>query len=165
MKRKYNAQMAMSAIELLRENIPNVKFTTDIIVGFPGESEETFLETEAFAREAGFLMMHVFPYSKRSGTPAAEMSGQLDNSVKKSRVARLGAVGKEIRSGLLDRALERSDAVEVLFEDYKDGYAYGHTDNFFEVRVKSDRPLRSEFHKVRFISHDGETLDADLISE
>ena len=165
MKRKYNAEMAMESIKAIRNAMPDVCFTTDIIVGFPGESEENFLETEAFAREAGFLMMHVFPYSKRSGTPAAEMSGQLDNSVKKSRVARLGAVGKEIRKGLLDRALERSDAVEVLFEDYKDGYAYGHTDNFFEVRVKSDRPLRSEFHKVRFISHDGETLDANLISE
>ena len=56
-------------------------------------------------------------------------------------------------------------AMPVLFEQCKGGYAYGHTDNFFEVRVKSDRPLRSEFHKVRFISHDGETLDADLISE
>ena len=71
MKRKYNTRMALGAIALLREAMPHVQFTTDMIVGFPQESDEDFAQTLAFAKEARFLMIHVFPYSKRSGTPAA----------------------------------------------------------------------------------------------
>ena len=132
-------------------------------MGFPGESEENFLETVEFAKKAKFLMMHVFPYSKRDGTPAAAMDGQIENSKKKERVARLSAVGKEIRQNILTDALINRREVEVLFEDYKDGYAYGHTDNFIEVRVKSDKPLRSELHKVKFISSNQDIIEAELI--
>ena len=74
MKRKYNADQAMKAITRLREALPNVKFTTDVIVGFPQETEEDFQQTVDFVRKARFLMVHVFPYSKRKGTPAATMS-------------------------------------------------------------------------------------------
>ena len=165
MKRKYNAEMALASINALREAMPDVCFTTDIIVGFPSESEENFSETIEFAKKARFLMMHVFPYSKRSGTPAAEMKEQIDGSVKKSRVAELSALGKFIRKELLDKAVTETETAEVLFEDYENGFAYGHTDNFMEVRVKADRSLRSELHNVRFISNDGEVIDAEIISQ
>ena len=165
MKRKYNAEMALAAINSLREAMPDVCFTTDIIVGFPTESDENFRETVEFAKKAQFLMMHVFPYSKRSGTPAAEMKEQIDSSVKKSRVAELSAIGKNIRKELFDKAVAEVKTAEVLFEDYENGFAYGHTDNFMEVRVKADRSLRSELHSVRFISSDGEVIDAEIISQ
>ena len=163
MKRKYNAEMALTSIEAIRKAMPDVCFTTDVIVGFPGESEENFRETVEFAKRAEFLMMHVFPYSKRAGTPAATMSGQIDKSVKKSRVSELSAIGAEIRKELLIKAIAEAKTAEVLFEDYTDGIAYGHTDNFMEVAVRSDRPLRSELHRVKFISTDGNTISAELI--
>lgn len=165
MKRKYNVEMAMKSIEAIRAAMPDVCFTTDIIVGFPGESEDNFLETVEFAKKAQFLMMHVFPYSKREGTPAATMDGQLENSVKKERVARLSAVAKEIRREILENALIKTETAEVLFEDYKDGFAYGHTDNFLEVRVRTTGSLHSQFHKVKFISYEGDVINAEIINE
>ena len=96
MKRKYNSKMAMRAIELLRANIPNVKFTTDVIVGFPGETEEDFINTCEFVRNAGFLTVHIFPYSKRAGTPAAEMENQVPEEVTGKRFPRLLELQNEI---------------------------------------------------------------------
>lgn len=162
MKRKYNAEMALNSILEIRQKMPDVCFTTDIIVGFPGESEENFTETVEFAKKAKFLMMHVFPYSKRAGTPAAKMDGQLDMAVKKERVARLCAVGKEIRHELLSQFISLGDTATVLFEDYKNGYAYGHTSNFIEVRVPCPHSLHSEIKEVRPISSNGELIDAQI---
>ena len=85
MKRKYNAEMALKGIRLLKDNIKNVKFTTDVIVGFPGETDDDFSETLEFAKKAEFLMMHVFPYSKRKGTPASIMPDQIPSETKKKR--------------------------------------------------------------------------------
>ena len=162
MKRKYNAEMALESINAIRETMPDVCFTTDIIVGFPGETEENFNETVEFAKKAKFLMMHVFPYSKRAGTPAAKMEGQLDASVKKDRVARLCAVGKEIRRELLSQFVSDNETETILFEDYKDGFAYGHTGNFIEVRVPSPRSLHSKVKEVKLISSNGDFIDARL---
>ena len=163
MKRKYNAEMALSSIEALRKAMPDVCFTTDIIVGFPGESEENFNETVEFAKKANFLMMHVFPYSKRLGTPAAAMDCQLDKATKKERVSRLSKLGAEMRKKILEEAVTNTKNAQVLFEDSKDGYAYGHTDNFLEVRVKSDCPLRSQLHNVKFLSLGEDIIEAELI--
>lgn len=165
MKRKYNAEMALSSINDLRHAMPDVCFTTDIIVGFPGETEENFRETAEFAKKAGFLMMHVFPYSKRAGTPASKMDGQIDKAIKKQRVSELSQLGAQIRKELLQKVISETETAEVLFEDYEDGIAYGHTDNFIEVAVRSGRSLRSELHNVRFISTDGNTVHAELIHE
>lgn len=164
MKRKYNSKMALESILMLKKEMPDVMLTTDVIVGFPGESEENFNETVDFAKKAEFLMMHVFPYSKRKGTPAATMGDQLDNASKKERVSRLMSVGKEIRTRLLDEIIKEGKTATVLFEDYKDGFAYGHTDNFIEVKVPSDRSLHSIFGKVEFLSHDKNVVTAKLLS-
>ena len=163
MKRKYNAEMALKSIEEIRQKMPDVCFTTDIIVGFPGETEENFNETVEFAKKAKFLMMHVFPYSKRSGTPAASMDGQLDTSVKKERVTKLCTVGKEIRKNIISQFISDNKTATVLFEDYKNGYAYGHTDNFIEVRVPSPISLHSQMKEVRFLSSDCELTEAEII--
>ncbi len=155
MKRKYNSDQAMKSIQRLRDIIPNVKFTTDIIVGFPGETEDDFKATCDFARRAGFLMIHAFPYSKRKGTPAADMKEQLPEDIKKERVHILTEIGKEIRRNLLDNKIADDNTVEVLFETFADGYVYGHTADFVEVRVKSDKSMHGELSTVKLVSHDG----------
>ncbi len=154
MKRKYNADMAMCAISLLREQIPNVQFTTDVIVGFPGETEEEFAETLDFVRRARFLNVHVFPYSKRKGTPAAEMSGQIPSEEKTRRLHILADAVREIRTELLQEALRDTPTVPVLFESMENGFAYGHTASFIEVAVPSDRPLQGELLAVRLARAD-----------
>ncbi|MBR2345995.1 MAG: tRNA (N(6)-L-threonylcarbamoyladenosine(37)-C(2))-methylthiotransferase MtaB [Clostridia bacterium] len=155
MKRKYNSRMAMNAINLLREYIPDVKFTTDVIVGFPEESEEDFFDTARFVAEAGFLMVHIFPYSKREGTPAAKMQCQIPNEEKSRRLHALEKIAAESRLSLLEREVAERPCREVLFETYSDGYAHGHTDDFLEVSVKSGTPLRSETRRVRLEHTDG----------
>jgi len=163
MKRKYNAEMVLSSIEELRNAMPDVSFTTDIIVGFPGETEENFNETLEFAKKAKFLMMHVFPYSKRAGTPAAAMEDQLDKATKKQRVSLLSQCGTEIRQAILEEAVANTKTAQVLFENLKDGYAYGHTDNFLEVRVKSECSLHSQLLNVRFVALNKGIIEAELM--
>ena len=165
MRRKYNADQAMRAIELLRGAIPGVKFTTDVIVGFPGESEEDFNESCRFAEKAGFLMMHVFPYSKRKDTVAAEMPCQIDEAVKRERVHKLTDISKKIRNEILDRAVEDGRELEVLFETCSDGYAHGHTADFVEVRVKTDRQLHGAFRAVKLVSHDSDVCEGVFADE
>jgi threonylcarbamoyladenosine tRNA methylthiotransferase MtaB len=165
MKRKYNAEQALAAIERLREAMPGVKFTTDVIVGFPGETEEDFQESCEFVRRAGFLMIHVFPYSKRKGTVAAQMKDQVPENVKKERVAILSQISREIRAKILDERIACENEVEVLFETCEDGYAHGHTSDFIEVRVKTDKNLHGCFRNVRLISHNGDICEGFLTSE
>ena len=163
MKRKYNAQMAMKAIELLREAIPGVQFTTDIITGFPHESEEDFLLSCEFVKKAGFLMVHAFPYSKRAGTLAAKMDGQLTESEKHERVRRLCAVSAEVRRSILDCKVAGKETVEVLFESFDGEYASGHTADFIEVRVKCADNMHAQFKIVQLLSHNGSVCDGVLI--
>ncbi len=148
MKRKYNSQMAMNAIELLREHIPSVKFTTDVIVGFPNETYEDFLNTVDFIKKAEFLTVHIFPYSKRKGTLAATMDGQISKDEKSRRLHELQEVADSTRDALLAKEIDREPLRSVLFETFDGEFAYGHTDDFLEVAVPSTCPLRSEFLKV-----------------
>ena len=155
MKRKYNADMAMRAIELLRKYIPRAQFTTDIIVGFPGESEENFEETAEFVKKAKFLMTHIFPNSKRKGTPAATMQGQIQKAEKSRRLHVLSDIEAQIRRELLEKRIKDEPYAEVLFETFADGFVAGHTDDFIEVKVPADKPLHAELVKVRLVSTDG----------
>lgn len=163
MRRKYNADMALRALERLRARIPDVCFTTDVIVGFPGESEEDFLETMDFARRARFLKIHVFPYSPRHGTEAADMDGQIPEDVKKDRVHRLSALEAEIRAELLTDYLASHQYEDVLFETFRHGVAYGHTPSFVEVAVKSDAPLKGELLSVKLKCADGERIHGEIV--
>ncbi len=163
MKRKYNSARAMKSISLLREAIPNVKFTTDIIVGFPGETEDDFKRSCEFAKEAEFLMIHVFPYSKRKGTLAATMPDQIPEEIKKQRVHILSEISRETRTKILDREISESCITQVLFETYRDGYVYGHTSNFIEVKAKSDCAMHGELARVKLLSHDGDICVVEII--
>ena len=162
MKRKYNADMAMRAIELLRKYIPRSQFTTDIIVGFPGETEQEFEETVEFVRKARFLMTHIFPYSKRAGTPAATMSGQIQKAEKSRRLHVLSDVESQIRGELLEKRVADEPVSEVLFESFADGVATGHTDDFIEVRVPSPTPIHAQCLRVRLISTDGDVCFGEI---
>ena len=163
MKRKYNADQALANMERLRKAMPAVRYTTDIIVGFPGENEEDFNETLEFAKKAQFLMIHVFTFSARKGTPAAKMTDQVPQEIKKHRSAELISLEKGIRNAEFDRILEQGEHHTVLFESFENGKAYGHTPDFFEVCVESKHPLHSQVLKVKMISHNGETFFAEIV--
>ncbi len=131
MGRKYDTARYYESLCLLREAFPGCAMTTDVIVAFPGETEEEFAETLAFLEKCAFAELHVFPYSRRPGTPAAKMPGQLGNAVKESRSRTAIALGEK-----LSRAYRQSlegHVLPVLFEQPEDGFFTGHTPNYLKV--------------------------------
>ena len=163
MKRKYNTKMAMEGILRLREALPDVQLTTDIIVGFPGETEEDFAATVDFVQKARFLMVHVFPYSKRKGTPAATMPHQIPEEEKHRRVAALSAVQNTIRKQILQEQI--GSTVPVLFETYKNGIAYGHTPNFIEVACPSPCSLQAITSDVQILAVKNSRCEGRLLGK
>ena len=163
MRRKYNADMAMNAIRLLRESIPNVCFTTDVIVGFPQETQEDFEATVDFVRKAEFLTVHIFPYSSRKGTEAAKMKGQIDGEEKSRRLHALEAVANESCESILKEQILNAPLKKVLFETFDGTYAYGHTDNFLEVAVRSDIDLKSQIFNVQLTHTDKNICFGNII--
>ena len=134
MRRKYNTRMFSGVLNTLRADIPDVTFTTDIIVGFPGETEEMFEQTEQYVRNSRFLFAHIFPYSDRAGTEASERTDKIAEPVKKERAARLKAVMLDVRKSVLSGFL--GSIRSVLVEKIEDGTAVGYTDNYIETHVK-----------------------------
>ncbi len=161
MKRKYNRRMALEGIERLRRAIPDVQFTTDMIVGFPGESNADFEDTVRFAEEVGFLMIHVFPYSRRAGTVAAAMSGQISGEIKHERVKRLSETAAASRKDILNSM--KGKELPVLFETDKEGLSIGHTSSFVEVVCPTALPLSSQIRQVRIGDNDGNACFGELI--
>lgn len=135
MRRRYNTRMFLEAVQRLRAVYPDAAFTTDVIVGFPGETEEEFQQTMDFCRQVGFLKLHVFPYSVREGTEAAGMEGQISQHVKEERVARLIAVGEELSVMYRENMLGSAQA--VLTEETEDGFSVGYTPQYVKVYVPS----------------------------
>ena len=159
MRRKYNAKQAEAAMARVRDAIPSVQFTTDMIVGFPGETEAEFAESADFARRAEFLHIHVFPYSKREGTPAAAMKDQVPEAVKHERVSVLSRISEESCASILDRVLATPEVtLSVLPETYGEGFIMAHTPDFLEVKILTDCPLTRAELTVRPVSREGEVL-------
>ncbi len=154
MRRKYNADGARAAMARIREVMPNVMFTTDIIVGFPGETEEDFLETVEFVKEARFLSAHIFPYSEREGTEAATMSVKVPMDVRRARAAKLIEVQNEVRDNLLDEVIVKTPYINVLFETFSKGRVMGHTESFLEVCADSDVDLHGRIIRVNLTHHE-----------
>ena len=136
MNRKYDTKYYYNKINEIRKIRPNISITTDVIVGFPGETDAEFLETCEFSKKIGFSKIHVFPYSRRKGTKADLMTNQIDERIKKERVAKL----IEISNGLEKKYLEKfiAQEVEVLVEKVFDGKSYGHTGNYLEVEINHE---------------------------
>ena len=135
MRRKYNAEQALETAERLKSAIPGVMISTDIIAGFPGETEANFNETIEFLRKITPLHIHSFPYSKRAGTEAATMPGQLSEQTKKERNRALCELNGEINSAILAKYVEShgETPIKVLCEKIEDGEATGHSEHFVEV--------------------------------
>ena len=135
MNRRYDTAGYLEAVETLRRHYGSPAITTDVIVGFPGETEEEFRQTEAFLRRVGFYEMHIFKYSHRQGTKAADMKGQLTEAQKAARSERLIALEKEMSRAYRETFVGKIQ--EVLFEETmeKDGIMYwvGHTPNYIKV--------------------------------
>ncbi len=139
MNRKYTREEYLARCALIREYFPDAALTTDVIVGFPTETEEDFEETLDLVRRAGFFEMHVFPYSRRKGT-RAESLGMLGKEVVSARLARLGAVAEELKkkylSGLVGETLEvLGETLETLGETEEEGLTFGHARNYAGVYV------------------------------
>ena len=136
MRRRYNAAMLDECITRLKEAIPNVFLSADIITGFPGETEAEFAETVDFIRRTRFLHLHIFPYSERRGTEAAGMRDQIPVNLRNERLRILSAQQKKIKAELLREYVNahRTSPVHVLVEEVKNGLVCGHSEHFVEVR-------------------------------
>jgi len=163
MKRRYNRAAALENIEYIRKNIPDSQFTTDLMVGFPGESEDDFLDTVDFVRRARFIDAHVFAYSRRVGTPAASYGGQIDESEKKRRSRELIRVKNEVRDSVLSEIVAKGEPVKVILETYENGTFTAHSDSFAEIRVEADQGMQGEMVHVLPISHKDGIIVAKLI--
>ena len=134
MNRKYDLNYFKNKIKEIRKIRKDISISTDVIVGFPGETEELFQQTIKTCREIGFSKIHVFPYSERKGTAASRMNHKVDNHEKKERARRLIEVSNELEIKYMNQFIGKE--TEVLIEEEKDGYSYGHTGNFLYVKIK-----------------------------
>ena len=136
MNRKYDTARYLQSVELLRARFDRPAVTTDLIVGFPGETEEEFSATLDFLKLCRFSSMHIFPYSRRAGTPADKMPGQIPNGEKESRAHRAAAVAAALEQDYLNSLL--GSVLPVLFEEEKDGLWQGHAPNYVAVRAPGE---------------------------
>ena len=173
MRRGYDRDTLLRNISDARKAIPSLQLSADVICGFPGETEEDFKDSCSLAREADFLHMHIFPYSRRKGTAADGMPDQIPSSEAERRCAVLSEINKELKKNNLDRIIsEKRDGEEILFETVKSGkdgkrYAVGHSSSFvlFKAGIGSECPddLRGRYGKVLPLSQDGESITGKLI--
>lgn len=145
MKRKYNTARYYQSVELLRKFFPECAVTTDMIVAFPGETEEEFAESLAFIRKCAFADMHIFPYSRRPGTPADKMPGQHNNATKEARSRAAIALAEEMSRVYRESFVERT--LEVLFEEREGEFYTGHAPNYIKVYARGE-DLHNEIRTV-----------------
>lgn len=151
MKRKYTCEEFYQRINKIHQEFPLIALACDVIVGFPGETEQEFNETYEFIKKCNFSFLHVFPYSIREGTLAAKMKNQVDNNVKKERVKKLIDLGNE----LSEKYKQKNNGleVEVLIESYdeKRGLYHGLTGNYLDVFIPSDQDIINEIVKTIYL--------------
>ncbi|WLR49893.1 tRNA (N(6)-L-threonylcarbamoyladenosine(37)-C(2))-methylthiotransferase MtaB [Bacillus tianshenii] len=152
MRRKYTMEFFQERLDHLRRALPGLAVTSDVIVGFPGETEEEFQETYDFIKENRFSELHVFPYSKRTGTPAARMEDQVDEEVKNERVHRLIELSNQLAKEYA--AQYEGDVLEVIpeeisKEDPESGLYVGYTDNYLKVKFPATEEMIGQIVKVK----------------
>ncbi|MDE3839664.1 tRNA (N(6)-L-threonylcarbamoyladenosine(37)-C(2))-methylthiotransferase MtaB [Bacillus methanolicus] len=152
MRRKYTMEFFAERLNRLKEALPGLAVTSDVIVGFPGETEEEFMETFNFVKEHKFSELHVFPYSKRTGTPAARMENQIDEEVKNERVHRLIALSDQLAKEYASQF--EGQVLEVIPEErYKgapeSGLYEGYTDNYLKVVFPASEDMVGKIVKVK----------------
>ena len=136
MNRRYDTAYFMDKVNEIKSLRPGIALSTDVIVGFPGETEEDFKETLDFCKKVGFSKIHVFPYSDRTGTVASRMKDKVPGNIKKDRVHRLINLSDELEKEYYESFIGKK--VEVLIEENKDGYYYGFTSNYIPLKLKGN---------------------------
>ncbi|MBR2246796.1 MAG: tRNA (N(6)-L-threonylcarbamoyladenosine(37)-C(2))-methylthiotransferase MtaB [Bacilli bacterium] len=151
MNRKYDLDFFKDKINEIRSIRPNISITTDIIVGFPSETDELFEESIKTVKEINFSKLHVFPYSEREGTKSMDIPNHIRGDIKKSRARKMLEVSKELEINYMNKYLNKE--VEILVEEYKDGYSFGHTGNYLYVKVNK-KLKHNDLVKVKITSID-----------
>ena len=153
MNRHYTSGEYFELCQKLRSAFDGTTLTTDIMVGFPGETQADFESSLEFAQKVGFEKVHVFPYSIRPGTPAAKMADQIEKSEKEKRAAKMSTACEKIRKDFLERQI--GNTLEVLVEEYHDGYAQGYTKNYTPVKIACEENLHGII-KTKITAVDGD---------
>ena len=162
MNRRYTPAEYKTAVETARKYMPFAGFTTDIIVGFPGESEEDYKESCDFAEEIGFLKIHVFPFSPKKGTPAAERKDQLLNNVKSERSKHLIEISDNLGEKFINSFVGKE--MDVLFERMdNNGFWEGHTTNYIKVKARNNDNLENVIKKVRITKAYAEEAEGEVL--
>ena len=162
MGRRYTREEYFETTQMIRSFMPDAGLTTDVIVGFPTEKEEHFLETMDFVKKVGFSRIHVFKYSPRAGTKAATMAEQVSGEKKIERSAKLMTLGDELARSFIEQ--QKGKELEVLFEKKeKDDFYYGYTTNYIRVKVSSDKDLKNNIKDVKIIGEGTEPVQATLV--
>ena len=156
MNRKYNTEEFKKVTDILRKYFKDVNLTTDIIVGFPGETNEEFNKTYNFLKEINFYKMHIFKYSKRDGTVAAKMPNQIDGSVAEERSRKLIKLSEDNMKKYNEKYIGKE--VEVLFEEKQGDYWVGHTRNYMMVKVKTEEILENKLRNIKIKKVSNEEL-------
>lgn len=162
MNRRYTREDYIEKANIIRKYMPHAGLTTDIIVGFPGESQEDFEDSMKIVKEVGFSRIHVFKYSKRKNTRAAVMKNQIDGNVKKERSEKLIALGEEYQEIFERENMKTTQA--VLFEEKHDGVYYGYTTNYIRVKAKSEEDLTNKIKKVKILDT-GEIANCEVLGD
>ena len=153
MNRKYTTAQYLEKINKIRSYLPNIAFTTDVIVGFPGETDEEFEQTYNFIKKVNYSELHVFPYSPRKNTPAAKMKDQVKDQIKHERTNRLLELSKELNRNFALKQIGKS--LKVLFEKREGDYLIGHASDYLKVKVKTDADLIAEIVDIKIDKYDG----------
>ena len=161
MNRKYTTKEFKQVVERLRKYFKDVNLTTDIIVGFPGETEKEFNTTYEFLKNIAFYKMHVFKYSKRDGTIAAKMPNQVDGNIAEKRSQKLIELSDNNMKTYNETYIGKE--VEVLFEEKQGEYWGGHTRNYMVVKVKSNEDSENRIKTVKILENKGEELEGSII--
>lgn len=156
MNRHYNREEFIEKTKIIKKYMPYAGLTTDIIVGFPGESDEDFEDSMSIVREVEFSKVHVFKYSKRKNTPAADRADQVDGNIKIKRSEELIKLQDQYLKKFREKNMPRT--LKVLFEEFDQGYYFGYTDNYIRVKVKSDKDLINKILDVRLVDNEEVSL-------
>lgn len=151
MNRRYTREEFISMVDKIKQVRPGISLSTDIIVGFPEETDEDFNDTLELCKIVGFSKIHVFPYSDRNGTVASRMKNKVDGNIKKQRVHKLMELSNELERKYFEENLNKN--VEVLIEEEKDGYYYGFTSNYIPLKLKGNYKI-NEIYTLKLKKED-----------
>lgn len=156
MNRKYTPEQYKDIVKLIREYMPEAGITTDIIVGFPGETHEEFEETYNFVKDIHFSRIHVFKYSPRKGTPASRFENQVHGNIKQERSERLIQLSEKLMCTFNEKYMDKT--LDVLFEEGEKGFMEGYTTNYIRVKIQAEDDIRGKILPVKIIDQENDIL-------